>query len=236
MIGIIVQLALSWLIIWFIEKKDLGVLGFYPTKKRLSDFTIFFLITAACCSSDFIMRMLFAEQRWELNPKLTFKLLLEGIWWNIKSVMFEELIFRGVLLYILIKRIGMWWGILISSFAFGIYHWFSHQTLGDPVQMIITFSVTGIMGLVYAYGYAKTVSLYIPIAIHLGWNLVRSVVFSETVIGDQLLVQVKPVPQLNISYFTYFIIVFFPMIAVITINLFLLKKKKQVELVKTQPA
>ena len=236
MLGIIVQLALSWLIIWFVERKDLGVLGFYPTKKRLIDFLVFFLITAACCASDFILRILFAEQRWQLNPGLSFKLIIEGIWWNVKSVMFEELIFRGVLLYILIKRVGAWWGIIISSVAFGIYHWFSHGTFGNPVQMIITFLITGLMGVVYAYGYAKTFSLYIPIAIHLGWNLTRSVIFSETVIGDQLLVQVKPIPQINVSYFIYFLVVFFPMLSSLLINFFLLKKKKQAMDANLQPA
>jgi uncharacterized protein len=228
MIGIIVQLVLSWLIIRLVEKKDLGVLGFYPTKKRLTDFAIFFSITASCCATDFIMRIVFARQQWVMNPNLSLKLIGEGVWWNIKSVLFEELIFRGVLLYILIKRIGMWWSIIISSIAFGIYHWFSHETFGNPVQMIITFLTTGLMGVVYAYGYAKTFSLYIPIAIHLGWNMVRSVVFSETIIGDQLLVQVKPVPQVQVSYFIYFLVVFFPMLSAITINFLLLKRKRLV--------
>jgi membrane protease YdiL (CAAX protease family) len=236
MIGIIVQLAISWVIIWLVEKRNLSVLGFYPTKKRLSDFVIFFLITAACSASDFILRMLFAEQRWELNPGLSFSLIIKGLWWNLKSVMFEELIFRGVLLYILIKRMGALWGIIISSAAFGVYHWFSHETFGDPGPMIITFITTGLMGAIYAYGYAKTYSLYIPIAIHLGWNLIRSVGFSATVIGDQLMVQVKPVPEVQVSYFIYYLIVFFPMLSALLINFLMLKKKKQVELLPAQPA
>ncbi len=78
MIGIIVQLALSWLIIRLVEKKDLRVLGFHPTTRRLSDFAIFFSITALCSVSDYIMRMLFAEQRWVLNPNLSVKLILDG--------------------------------------------------------------------------------------------------------------------------------------------------------------
>jgi hypothetical protein len=83
------------------------------------------------------------------------------------------------------------------------------------------------MGLVYAYGYAKTFSLYIPIAIHLGWNLIRSVVFSETVIGEQLLAQVKPVPEVTVSYFVYFCIVFVPMLSALLIIFFLLKRQEQ---------
>jgi uncharacterized protein len=227
MLGIIVQLAVSWIIIWLFERKGLGVLGFYPTRKRLADLALFFIITAACSSSQYFMRMIFAKEQWQLNPDLAFDLILTGIWWNIKSVLFEELIFRGVLLYILIKKLGAVKAIIISSAAFGIYHWYSHEVIGNPVQMTITFITTGLMGVIYAYGYAKTFSLYVPIAIHLGWNLVRSVVFSETVIGDQLLVQVKPVPQVTVGYFVYFLVVYFPMLAALLINFFLIKRMKQ---------
>src|SRR5688500_1014765 len=103
MLGIIVQLAISWLIVWLYEKNDLRVLGFFPTKARLLDFLLFFLITAVCCSTGFLLKMYFGGLRWELNPKLTIGLFLEGIRWNMVSVLFEELIFRGVFLYILIK-------------------------------------------------------------------------------------------------------------------------------------
>jgi membrane protease YdiL (CAAX protease family) len=228
MIGIIFQLVISWILIWFFEKGNLGVLGFFPTKKRLMDFILFFFITAACCSSDFIMRMSFAGQQWKLNPNLSIALISEGVWWNIKSVMFEERIFRGVLFYILIKKLGAMKAIIISSIAFGIYHWFSQNAWGNAGQMAVLFLITGIMGLLYAYGYAKTFSLYIPIAIHLGWNLTRSVIFSETVIGDQLLVQVKPVPELQISYFIFLCILLLPMLSALLINFFILKRKQQV--------
>lgn len=227
MLGITVQLLVSWLLLWLFEKKGLGVLGFYPAKKRLTGFVLFFIITAICCSSDFIMRMIFAKQQWQLNPKLTAGLIFSGIWWNLKSVLFEEFIFRGALMYILIKKLGTTKAIFISAISFGIYHWFSFEVLGKPVEMIIVFLTTGIMGLLYAYAYARTFSLYFPMAIHLGWNLTRSVIFSETVIGDQLLVQVKPVPEVTVSYFTYFSIIYIPMLSALLISFFLLKRMKQ---------
>ena len=233
MIGIIVQLAVSWLIVWLFEKGNLSVLGFFPTKRRLLDFGIFFFITALCCSSDFFMRMWFAGQQWKLNPHLSPELILTGIWWNIKSVLFEELIFRGVLLYILIKKMGALKAIFISAIAFGIYHWFSFEIMWDIKQMAIVFIMTGTMGLLYAYGYAKTFSLYIPCAIHLGWNATRSVLFSEGIIGNQILVQVKPVPEMQVSYFTFFCIVFLPIISAMLIDFFLLKRRKQADLVKS---
>jgi uncharacterized protein len=227
MSGIIVQLLISWLIIWLFEKGNLSFLGFYPTKKRLIGFAIFFIVTALGCSSDFFMRMIFAQQQWEINPKLTANLILTGVWWNIKSVLFEELIFRGVLFYILIKKLGHTKAIIISAIGFGIYHWFSQGSLGNPVQMAITFVITGTMGLVYAYGYSKTFSLYIPIAIHLGWNVTSSVIFSKGNIGNQLFTQVQPVPEVQVGYFIFFCITFIPLLSAILINYFMIKRMRQ---------
>lgn len=228
MLGIITQLLISWLIICLFEKGNLKVLGFYPTNNRILGFAFFLIVTALCCASDFFMRMLFAEQRWELNPKLTGNLILTGIWWNIKSVLFEELIFRGVLFYILIKKLGATKAIIISSVLFGMYHWFSHEVFADPIPMLITFVTTGTMGLVYAYAYSKTGSLYYPIAIHLGWNLTSSVIFSKSILGDQLFTRVKPVPEVQVGYIVYFSIMLIPMLSAILVNYFLLRKTKQV--------
>ncbi len=227
MTGILIQLLISWLIIWLFEKGNLSFLGFFPTKKRLIGFALFFTATALCCSSDFFIRMLFAKREWELNPKLTANLVLTGIWWNIKSVLFEELIFRGIIFYVLIKKLGHTKAIIISAIAFGIYHWFSHEVLGDPVQMAITFVVTGAMGLVYAYSYAKTFSLYYPIAIHLGWNLTSSVIFSKSILGNQLFTQVQPVPEVQVGYFIYFCIAFMPLLSAILVNYFMARRLKQ---------
>ncbi|MCA6362080.1 MAG: CPBP family intramembrane metalloprotease [Bacteroidetes bacterium] len=227
MIGIVIQLLLSWLLLWLIEKKSLSVLGFYPTGKRLRLFFLFLFITAAFSASEYLFRMWLAGQRWALNNEGSSAQLISGLWWNLKSVLFEELIFRGALFYILIKRIGIPYSLIISSSAFGIYHWFSHEVFGDPGQMLVTFIITGIMGLVYAYAYTKTFSLLVPIAIHFGWNMIKSVVFSDTVIGKQLLVIQEPVPVVTVSYFAYFFIGFFPIIGCWAMCFVLLKKQRQ---------
>jgi membrane protease YdiL (CAAX protease family) len=174
--------------------------------------------------------MIIAKQSWLLNPDINAGLILKGVWFTIKSVLFEEFIFRGVLLYILIKKIGTSRAIVISATAFGIYHWFSHELWGNPGQMAIEFFITGIMGVVLAYGYAKSFSLYIPIAIHLGWNLMQMVVFSGNTLGHQLFVESIPAPVVTISYFSYFTMLFFPLLSCWIINLWLLKRYKQVQL------
>lgn len=227
MIGILVQLTISWIIVWFSDKRNLSVLGFHPTKQRVADFGIFFFVTAAFCSSGFFMKMYFGKQSWLLNPNLSAALILTGIWWNIKSVLFEELIFRGVLLYILIKRVGSSKAIILSAMAFGIYHWFSFGVIGNPMQMAITFIITGTMGLVLAYGYSKTFSLYLPTGLHLGWNATQTFIFSQGPIGNGLLVSAEPRGFRTDSYFIFFIVTFLPMLLALLISYLLTRKHRQ---------
>lgn len=226
MAGILVQLAISWLIVWFFDKQTLSVLGLMPTRRRMLDFTLFFFISVILSASGYFLKMLIAHQLWQLNPQINLLLIAEGIWYTIKSVLYEELIFRGALFYILIKKLGAAKAILVSASAFGIYHWFTHNALGNPQAMIMEFVVTGAMGLVLAYGYAKTGSLYIPIAIHFGWNVVQQVGFSNGPIGNQILIEVMPRPIVTISYASYFFMQLFPLVSVLVVNYWVIRERK----------
>jgi len=225
MAGILVQLLISWLLLRYIEGKSMSVLGLRPTWKRLQLLLLFFSVTAAVSAGDYLLKIVIAKQSWVLSDDLRAASILEGIWWNIKSVLFEELLFRGALFYILLRRLGVIWAITTSSAAFGIYHWFSFEIFGQLVPMAVVFLTTGLMGAVYAFGFARTTTLYTPIAMHLGWNIVRSVVFSDTAIGRQLLVEVKPRPVLQVSYFEYFILVYAALLTVLFLNYFLVRRQ-----------
>lgn len=227
MLGIAVQLALSWVIIYLVEKRDLQVLGFRPTGARLRDFALFLLISAVCSAGSYLARMIFLNEVWSISPKFSISLLLDGLWWNIKSVLFEELIFRGVLLFILIKRLGAKKAIIISAIAFGIYHWFSYGIIGDPVAMAYVFVVTGTMGIVLASGYAKTFSLYIPVAIHLGWNFTSNFLFSGANIGNGIFISATGSSFRTDSVVTWIAIQLIPMIAVFAICGWLIRRHKQ---------
>jgi hypothetical protein len=228
MLGIIIQLLISWLIVWLFEKRNLSVLGFLPTKARLMDFFLFLLITAIFCSTAFLLKMYFGKQQWHLNPDLSAKLVMEGIWWNIKSVLFEELIFRGVLLFILIRKLGSAKAVILSAIAFGVYHWFSFGIIGNWGQMVIVFFITGTMGLLLAYGYSKTFSLYIPIAIHLGWNFTQIFIFSQGPIGNGILMTSDLTGFRTNSYLLFFSVTFLPLIMVLLTNYLLLRQRRQV--------
>jgi membrane protease YdiL (CAAX protease family) len=222
MIGILIQLAISYVLVWYFEKGDFSFLGLKPLGKRMAVSALFLALASLCCASGFLLRMYFGREQWGVNPGFSMRLLAEGIWWNLKSVFFEELIFRGALLYILIRRVGALKAVVISAIAFGIYHWFSQEVFGNPAQMLVVFVTTGLMGIVYALAYARTGSILIPAAIHFGWNFTQGFIFSSGPTGNGLFVLVDQ-PEVQVSWLVYLAIMYLPMVSVIVLNLLFLR-------------
>lgn len=189
MIGIIVELTISWLLLFLIYKKDLSVLGFRPTKNRMSNLIVGLLIATSCCTLWQFMTTAYIDNRWVLNKQVTVKGILESTRWTFVSVLYEELLFRGALLYIAIKKFGVTKACILSASGFGIYHWFSYNVFGNPLMMVIVFLMTAAVGLSWAFAFARTGSLYLPIGLHLGWNLFSIVVFSNGNFGQAILVK-----------------------------------------------
>ena len=179
MVGNSVGLLLSWAILWFTERKSILALGFAPVTKRIFQFAIAFIFSALLCASLQLFESLLTHSRWLLNSQITFSQIAGSLRWNFNSVLFEELIFRGALLFIAIKRLGTKRAILLSAICFGIYHWITFGVLGNIVPMVVVFFITGFMGLAWAYAFSKTNSMALPIGFHLGWNFVFNAVFAK---------------------------------------------------------
>lgn len=188
MIGIIIILAISWLLLFLIEKKSILSLGILPIIKRLKEFLIGFLITAILCAIVQYTESLLKSSTWVLNETITPLIILKSFWWDLKSVLTEELIFRGAILYILIQKIGTNKAILISAITFGIYHWFSFGVLGNILAMALVFLGTGVMGYAWAWAFAKTKSIMLPLGLHLGWNFIHNTIFSKGPLGELVLI------------------------------------------------
>ncbi|WP_439152807.1 CPBP family intramembrane glutamic endopeptidase [Winogradskyella sp.] len=184
MIGVLIILALSWLLLYFIEKESLLVLGFLPIFKRLKQFFIGFGITALLCIIVQYFESVLKESNFILNNKFSILLLIEPFWWDFRSVLTEELVFRGALLYILIKKLNPKFAILFSAIAFGVYHWFSFGVFGNPMAMLVVFLGTGIMGYAWALAFYRTKSLMLSFGFHLGWNFTYNTIFSNGPLGD----------------------------------------------------
>ncbi len=188
MIGIIIVLAFSWALLFLTEKKHLLALGLLPPIKRFKQFSIGFIFTGTLCVLVQYFESYLKSSEWVLNQDITSGIILKSLWWDIKSVLTEELIFRGALLYILIQKIGTNKSILISAIAFGVYHWFSYGVFGNPIAMIFVFIGTGLMGYSWAWAFSKTKSIMLPFGLHLGWNFILNTIFSKGPLGELMLI------------------------------------------------
>lgn len=215
MLQLIGLLAISWLIIWLFEKGNLSILGLTPTKGRLKYFTILFIVSAILSTSAFLLRMYFVKEEYTISQSLTIKSILLETWYQFRTVLTEEIICRGALLYILIKKIGQTKAVIITSIFFALLHWMNAGVWGNFTQMIIIFAFTFSMGLLLAYSYARTFSLIIPFAIHYGWNLTQNYIFPESVTGNHILILTAPPPTVTISYLAFFTMLLLPKISIL---------------------
>jgi membrane protease YdiL (CAAX protease family) len=77
----------------------------------------------------------------------------------------EELVFRGFPLQILTEGMGKWPGIVVMSTLFGAVH------LSNPNSSILGTVNTVLAGILLSLAYVRTRSLWLPYAIHVGWNV-----------------------------------------------------------------
>ncbi|MEM7153833.1 MAG: CPBP family intramembrane glutamic endopeptidase [Myxococcota bacterium] len=188
MLGFLVALGLSWLLLWFFGREPITRLGIRPTGRRLAEFGMGTLVMGVLCAITFLAQAHFTRITHGLNPDYDLWGAIEAIGWTLRATLFEELLFRGALLYLLIRKLGTTRACLASAVAFGIYHWFSYEMLGGPIiALVYVFLLTGAAGFMFALAFAKTKSLYASTGLHFGWIVVSIVVFSSGPLGNQLL-------------------------------------------------
>lgn len=226
--GILVAISISWLLLYLIEKKNILTLGLLPIGKRIKQFLIGFLITGILCVLVQYLESYLKSSTWILNKNITSGIVIKSFWWDFKSVLTEELIFRGALLYILIQKIGSKKSILISAIAFGIYHWFSSGVLGNVMAMILVFIGTGLMGYAWAWAFSKTKSIMLPFGLHLGWNFVYNTIFSKGPLGALVLIPKGGIELTDWASLLNFIsgLVIVPILVLIYVRYFVEKETK----------
>ena len=179
--------ALSWGLLR-LERKGLGEIGFNAPWLRLRQFAAGLVLAGGVAALQQLGGSWSTGIAWETNPAFDLATALEFVRFNVNSVLFEELVFRGYALYQGIRFLGTRRAVLLDAAAFGVYHWFSYGVFGNPVMMGFLFLYTGAFGFMLALAFAKTESIALPIGLHLGWNAVSQIVFSTGPLGAALLV------------------------------------------------
>jgi membrane protease YdiL (CAAX protease family) len=180
LLGVPIQIALGLAAIAlyvaygkFIERRDVTELS---TPGLGREWVIGALIGAGLYTACAVILMVLGIYKVEgLNP-LAF--LIPNLALAIKSGVFEELLFRGVLFRSVEAIFGSWVGILVSSLVFGLLHLLNPDaTLGGAIYICIE------AGLLLAAAYLVTRRLWICMGFHMAWNYFQSAVFSGVVSG-----------------------------------------------------
>jgi membrane protease YdiL (CAAX protease family) len=115
---------------------------------------------------------------WEFDPAsivlknvLLFFVIFIFVGWN------EELLSRGYHLQTIASGINLFWGVIISSAVFGLFH------IRNPSATWLSTGGIFFAGIYLAYGYIRTRQLWLSIGLHIGWNFFEGVVFGFPVSG-----------------------------------------------------
>jgi hypothetical protein len=228
MIGLLVILGISWALLYYFKKESLLVLGVLPVKKRIAQFAIGFAFIILLRLVFIYIETQVKSTVWASNDTFRFSSLFQSFWYHLKSALTEDLVFRGALLYILIKKIGPQKAILVSALAFGIYHWFSFDMIGDSriIPLLYVLITTGFTGYVWAYTYAKTNSIMMPLGFHLGSNFILTFFYWSQPYGQLLFYETSKVKlsEINNLYYLLFAGIVPSLITLLFVK-FLVKKK-----------
>lgn len=190
MIAIVIVLLISWLMLKYTTGQNLSVLGISAGKKNMLFFISGFVLPLIFFSLLYYAISVWVQNPYRLNPGYSCGNFSTATIYVLKTVILEELIFRGAALFILSRKINRNKAILISAICFGIYHWFSYQILGQPFKMLTVFLSTGTFGYLLALAFINSKTLLLPFALHFGNNFTGMILFSkEQNIGSQLLIK-----------------------------------------------
>lgn len=108
----------------------------------------------------------------------TFAGLGTGTLFALCAAVLEEIIFRAYLFRLLSQATGTWIALLATSALFGAAHAANHgATLFSSIAIALE------AGVLLAAAYAVTGRLWMPIALHFGWNFAEGPLFGMSVSG-----------------------------------------------------
>lgn len=180
------------MLLHFIEKKNIKALGIIPNKKRIIQFLIGFVIIICINLISIYIESYILNVKWTYKSIIHYGSILNSFVYHIRSALTEDLVFRGAVLFILIRRVGSKKAILISAIVFGVYHIFSYGMLNSKIiPMTYIIIITGFTGYVWAYTFHKTKSIMMGLGFHLGYNFLMTLFYESNPYGQLIFQEIS---------------------------------------------
>jgi membrane protease YdiL (CAAX protease family) len=170
----------------FIDRRSFVSLGFQWGSQALKDIWVGIWIAAGMMGLIFLIELAagwleYQGAGWEGESAVEFVFAI--LMWCLVFLavgFYEELLSRGYRLQNIEEGTSTPFAVLISSVIFGLEH------LNNPNAWWATGLGITASGLFLAYAYLRTRQLWLPIGLHIGWNIFEGLVFGFPVSGLQL--------------------------------------------------
>jgi uncharacterized protein len=188
----IISFSIALIIILFLLRKEMNMRNHVPAGKTFiwSILGVFLALAAQSIAAMIEMKLLGIEPGSQNTKVIVDMVKLTPFLIIVTSVIgpiLEEIIFRKIIFGTLAPRLGFFLSAIISAVIFGVVHLdFSHLLIYTA------------MGLVFAYLYAKTNQILVPIFAHVMMNTI--VVLSQTVFADRLEEMQKQAEQMQFIF------------------------------------
>lgn len=122
--------------------------------------------------------LLLAVGAYEITDVTVGRGLVTGLLLGLGSAFGEEVVMRGILLRVLLGKLGTTAALAITSLMFGLLH------LGNPHSSLLGAVGIAIQaGLLFGAAYLLTRRLWLAIGIHAAWNFTQTAIFGLNVSG-----------------------------------------------------
>jgi membrane protease YdiL (CAAX protease family) len=161
----------------FVHNKSIVSLGLRYDGESLTHVAYGAFIALGCVTIVFLLGILFGMvtvKRSKLSEDCVacLPLFVGGLIDFFTAAVFEEIIFRGYVFYLLYMGGGAEVAISVSSIVFAVAHVIKHPS--TPLLYMFNAFIFGILA---AFSRHYTGSLWLPIGLHFGWNVVSGPIF-----------------------------------------------------------
>lgn len=116
-----------------------------------------------------ILQAFIANGEITIHPDFTPTRLIGGV---VFVGITEEIVFRGFLLNALLKKMKLWFAIALNEALFVLIHFPIWIYRGRELSEFLSGSVAVfVLGVLFSYSFIKTKNIFVPIALHMIWNL-----------------------------------------------------------------
>ena len=178
-VSVVGILVIAWVMLHFVDRRPFLSLGFAPRHARRD--SLFGLIIGLGMMTACIAVLYFCGwAKPDTNVAFSGSALALAAFAMLANTVTQEVMVRGYVQQTIQRQFGVLSGVIVSALFFLALHFGAIQ--GAILPAISLFAA----GILLGAAYAVTGNLWLPIALHFGWNFLQGPVLGETVSGQSL--------------------------------------------------